>query len=159
MKGATMKNKNGEPSTTATGPGDDEVLAVVGRKLHDDDKSWERYQWESLQKTPERLEDAAKFLSGVISISLSLFLTLVKATTIELLSGGLGKAAMICWVLSIFACLLVIIPRTYRYSKESLQTYRKAHLKIVRYKLRLLYLSFILFSTALALVVIILFIL
>jgi len=35
---------------------------------------WRKYQREARQKAPERIEDAAKFLSGMISISFAIFL-------------------------------------------------------------------------------------
>ena len=45
-----------------------------------DTKSWFEYTWKEQQETPNRLEDAAKFMASIISISLTIFLAIGKSS-------------------------------------------------------------------------------
>jgi hypothetical protein len=116
------------------------------------DQHWIKHQREVQQKTPERIEDAAKFLSGMISISLTIFLKL-DPNAFERLSvlGGLRLATGF-WLLSLLCTLLVLFPTPYRYHHSSAESIRAMHRKVVRYKYTLLALGSVLFLFALILI-------
>ncbi len=112
-------------------------------------KSWHEYQRQAQQETPKRLEDAAKFLAGMISISFSIFLTINEA-------GFKGKetsiavtVALFTWLLSLLFAFRVIFPSRYRYAATSAEDIRAMHRRVVRQKYLLLVISAGLFVAAL----------
>jgi len=126
---------------------------VQGEPAPPDTKSWYEHLWKSRQETPARLEEAAKFLSGVISITLTLFLTVGKSSFEDVGLRGPAGAAAILWLLSLVLCLFVIFPFRYRYCGQSVQSIKDMHAKIVRTKYRLLRASVFQFLLALAILV------
>ena len=91
------------------------------RPLSNEEKSWQEHRWAEAQKVPERVEDTAKFLATMISLSLTLALTLEKPGEIPegafIRSCGLG-------LLDAFdrPGLLVLMPRHYRHVPIRLRT-------------------------------------
>ncbi len=81
-------------------------------------ESWMKYAWEMKQKTPDRIEDAAKFLATMISISLSVFLALMRLDP-ALKQGGLEMIVPAIWIVSLIIALYVLYPRDYRHSSDS----------------------------------------
>ena len=122
-----------------------------------DTKSWYEHLWKTQQETPERLEEAAKFLSGVISLTLTLFLTVGK-TSFEgvRLTGGTLVATSL-WLLSLVLCLLVIFPWRYRYCDVSVDSIKRMHTKIVQVKYTMLAAGVVLFLLALTILVLVFF--
>ena len=121
---------------------------IQGKRPAPDTQSWREHMWKEKQQTPNRLEDAAKFLATMISISLSLFLTVGKSTLTD--SGGPAKLSIALWLLSLIAAFLVLFPWRYKYSSVSVASMKEAHARIVRYKYGLLALSSVLFLAALS---------
>lgn len=69
---------------------------------------WHEYLRKQKEESPQRLEEAAKFLSGMVAITLS-----IVATTIDkqlALNATLTKACLICWLLSLVLAFLVVFP-------------------------------------------------
>jgi hypothetical protein len=96
--------------------------------------SWVEHQRKENQDTPRRLEDIAKFLSGLFSISLIIILSpyseVLKANkTSRWLQLGVG-----CWLVSLLFTLAVVFPFRYRYISNSEISIREMHNKIVRIK-------------------------
>ncbi|KKK53079.1 hypothetical protein LCGC14_3098370 [marine sediment metagenome] len=60
-----MADNDNQPET--------KIVSVTGKRCEVDTQSWYEYKWKEQQETPRRLEDAAKFLSGTISICLAPF--------------------------------------------------------------------------------------
>ncbi len=114
-----------------------------------DAEKWRTYQLESQQKTPERLEDAAKFLAGMISISLTIFLKLNPEGFKGLEQHPLTITAAVLWLLSLLAAFLVLFPVPYRYASTSSEDIKRMHRKVVRYKYACLMISALLFLIAL----------
>ena len=122
------------------------------KKASPEAQKWHEHQLEVQQKTPERLEEAAKFLSGMISISLSIFLIGDE----KLFQGAASSVvvfASIAWLLSLLAALLVIFPRQYDYHQQSAESIKAMHTKVVRWKYLLLVLSAALFFMAMVVLV------
>jgi glucan phosphoethanolaminetransferase (alkaline phosphatase superfamily) len=119
-----------------------EVIEVKSTKTDPEKKKWHEFRIQEEQETPKRLEDAAKFLSSMISISLTIFLSVIG-------KGGLasiGKREWIItviflWVASLVASFFVIFLFKYKFSKDSIATFIDAHKKIVKRKRILLIIS------------------
>lgn len=107
---------------------------IAAKKASEADQSWIKHQREVEQKTPERIEDAAKFLSGMISISLTIFLKLNPDGFKEMAGSGLLNAAVILWIFSLVCTFLVLFPAPYRYNDSSSASIKKMHKRVVKYK-------------------------
>ena len=134
-------------------PSQDRPERLHGGATSPDTKSWYEHVWKTQQETPARLEEAAKFLSGVISITLTLFLTVGKSAFENVRPTGYARTAVALWLLSLVLCILVIFPRKYRYCDTSVESIKEAHRKIVRTKSLLLLGSLLLFLAALTILV------
>ena len=99
----------------------------------EEQKSWHKYRRDARQGEPGRLEDAAKFLSGMISISLTIFLSADKAVFQGQSKGLLGIVALL-WLCSLLLAFMVLFPRPYRTNKNSAEAIEKAHNQVVRWK-------------------------
>ncbi|MBU0755995.1 MAG: hypothetical protein KJ645_12700 [Planctomycetes bacterium] len=109
-----------------------------------DTKSWYDYIYKTRQETPKRLEECAKLLIAVITITLTLLLTLGKSALENGdLQGHFGKIAGL-WLISLLFCLFVVFPWPYRYSDVSLQSFKNAHRRIICFKYNLLIIAVIL---------------
>lgn len=125
---------------------------VRGKPAAPEKEDWYRFQWKSEQDTPNRLEDAAKFLAFMITTSLSIFISVTgKGGAFKDTCPVLHAAILICWILSLLVSFFVFFPRQYQYSPDSIETFRAAHGKIVNFKRWMLILSLGLYFIALAL--------
>lgn len=124
---------------------------IQARKADSEAKAWHAYQRETIQKTPERLEDAAKFLSGMISISLTVYLKLSPDLTKAAEDNYLNLAIMISWLLSLTLSFFVLFPFRYRYTQKSSKSIQETHARTIKIKLRFLLASVLLFLSALVL--------
>jgi hypothetical protein len=135
--------------------GEDKPQRVQGEPAPADTKSWYEHLWKTQQETPGRLEEAAKFLSGVISITLTLFLTLSKDSSGGVRLAGWTRAAAAMWLLSLVLCVLVIFPWRYRFCDISLDDIKRMHKKIVQVKYTMLAAGVLLFLAALTILVLV----
>jgi len=97
---------------------------------------WRTYRWSTQQKSPERLEDAAKFLATMISLSFSILLGLGKSAfeaeddpSLNIVQFTLG-----CWLLAALLAFWVLLPRRYFFTQNSIKAFQEKHRAIVRYK-------------------------
>lgn len=128
---------------------DDAPLRIQGERPDPDTESWYEYTWRTQQETPARLEECAKFLSGVIAITLTLFLTAGKdAFESQQLSGWAGTALGL-WLISLVLCLLVLFPWHYRFRDDSVESIKKMHGRVVKVKYGMLAGAIFLFLVAL----------
>jgi hypothetical protein len=116
-----------------------------------DARSWSEYIIKAEQETPNRLEDAAKFLATMISLTLTLFLAIGKEDFSDFEDSWLITFAIGAWVLSLLASFFVLFPQRYRYVDEEPNSIKAMHRKVIRKKKVLLTLSLILFLSALCL--------
>ena len=123
-----------------------EIPELSGSKSDKFASNWHSHGLNRHLETPKRLEEAAKFLSGMISISLTIFLIggkdfLKNNETFILIIGS-------AWLLSLIFSFLVLFPRKYKFYKNSAEDIARSHDKIVKYKYCLLVISVILFFIA-----------
>jgi len=126
---------------------------VKSKEPPKDAEAWFEYIGQEERKTPERLEDAAKFLATMIAISLSIFTAVVKASGVSL-STWSAKIALFAWLLSLLIAFLVLFPFRYRWVSTSVKSIKTMHARIVRIKWILLIASSFLFFAALCILVI-----
>ena len=113
-----------------TDKADLEVIPVRSEPSPPDTGSWFEYSWKLQQNVPERLEDAAKFLVVMISLSLTIF-----STTLTIPSNILTFAFAL-WLVASFFAFLVLFPRKYRFHSLSVESIKQAHSLIIRSKQR-----------------------
>ena len=121
---------------------------IKAKKASPTTQKWHDFQQETEQKTPERLEEAAKFLTGTISITLTIFL-IGDENLLQNADKVVVGFITISWLLSLLAAVLVIFPRHYRYRSDSAQSIQQTHQKIINFKYTLLVISAALFFMAL----------
>jgi uncharacterized membrane protein len=117
-----------------------------------EEKSWIEHQRIESQGTLKRLEETAKYLSGLSSISLTIMLGPNAEIFKTLQNSGLLKAGVISWLLSILFTLVVVFPFRYQYISNSFSSIKNTHQKIARLKFTFLILGSILYLIGISLV-------
>lgn len=117
------------------------------RKATPAEKSWREYALKAQQDAPEHFESAAKFLTGLVSVCLTLFLKINDAS-FESMSAWVG-IAVVLWLLSVVFAFFVFFPFGYGYSKHSSQSIEAANQKVVQTKRRVLMVSTVFFLAGL----------
>ncbi len=94
----------------------EESIKLPGKKASEEDKSWHEFVRAQQQKEAERVEDAAKYLSGMIGIAFAIFLkTDADAFSHQASSGTVTWAAGL-WLLSLCISFFIFFPWKYAYS-------------------------------------------
>ena len=115
------------------------------------DEHWLQYLRDNKAKEGERIEDAAKFLSGMISISLTIFLKINETAFATLAQTGWAIVVVGLWLLSLALSFYVFFPFAYPYHEQSVASIEAFHHQMVRRKRRLLWGSTLCFFLALLL--------
>ena len=134
----------------------EEKKLVKSKEPPKDAEEWLEYIGQVDRKTPERLEDAAKFLATMIAISLSIFTAVTKAGGV-LVFNWPARIALFAWLVSLLLAFLVLFPFRYRCISTSVKSIKTMHERIIRIKWVLLILSSFLFFAALCILVVRLF--
>lgn len=113
------------------------------------DISWLEYAEKLKQEAPKRVEEAAKYLSGAISISFSIFLQSNSDAFKGLGNNPLLLVAIFLWIFSLVSTLLTIVPFKYDYTNAS--SIEAMTLKATNLKYRWLKIGIYAFIAALAL--------
>jgi hypothetical protein len=116
-----------------------------------EDTFWEKYHQDTKAKEGERLEDAAKFLSGMISISLSIFLKINDDAFAALSSSWYAVLVVVLWLAALAGSFFVFFPFQYPVKAQVPTTIEAFHDTMVRRKRRLLLMSTVCFFLALLL--------
>jgi hypothetical protein len=131
----------------------EEKKMVKSKEPPKDAEEWFEYISQEERRTPERLEDAAKFLATMIAISLSIFTAVSKAGGV-LVFNWPARIALFAWLFSLLLAFLVLFPFRYRCLSTSVKSIKTMHARIVRIKWVLLILSSFLFFAALCILVV-----
>lgn len=107
--------------------------SVKATKTTNNEKAWLAYQRVIEEETPKRLEEVAKFLSGIFSIVLTIFL-MGDPKLIQKLEPFIIQYIAAAWLLSLLMALLVVFPRGYRFNDRSAESIEKTHRKVVKWK-------------------------
>lgn len=114
------------------------------------DEYWQKYLKDNQAKEPERLEDAAKFLSGMISISLTIFLK-INDEGLDSMPRWVMISTVVLWLLALAGAFFVFFPFRYSVQEAAPQSIKDFHRKMVRRKRALLLGSTVCFFFALGL--------
>jgi hypothetical protein len=110
-----------------------------------EDMNWQNYLRDNKAKEPERLEDAAKFLSGMISISLTIFLKINDTAFAVLSESWYAILVVVLWLVALAGSFFVLFPFRYPVSEAVPNSIREFHEKMVRRKRHLLLMSTVCF--------------
>lgn len=125
---------------------------IQGQKPSPGTREWLEYFNDMIRKTPDRLEDAAKFLASMISISLAILLAFFKTGSAPPpTSNGFIKISLVCWLLSLVLAFFVLFPFRYNCLSISTDQIKKKHKLIIRNKRYLLMAAASMFVLALLL--------
>lgn len=118
-------------------------LPVEERKRRE---AWLEYAWKAQQDTPNRLEDAAKFVATMISVTLTIFLS----SGMHMFNAFKDAAwflavEVVFWLLSLIVSFFVLYPQKYKFNPDSVETIINMQKEIIRFKRSLLILSIILY--------------
>jgi len=114
-----------------------------------DTQDWYAYVQKTVQETPNRLEDAAKFLATIISLTITLFLAIGKSSFENHQTFLSLKIAMAIMLFALLAAFFVIFPQHYKYHNASAESIKEMHRKIVRSKGAILLVGVSFYLTAL----------
>ncbi len=116
----------------------------TSRPAGKDKEKWADFIVEEKQKTPARIENAAKAIGGIISITLTLLISLLQNRS-EAVKLPNYKTVILLWLVSAILAFFVIFPFPYRYNSLSINSFIKSHNRTVIVKYSLLVISVLLY--------------
>jgi len=130
-----------------------EKTPIRGSFATPDEEAWHTFRRQSEQETPKRLEEAAKYLSGLVSIVFAIFLSAESGVFQKTASAGMTGFVCIVWLAALVATLFVIFPLHWRQVSQSAADIERVHRESVQFKYRLLALGVVLFLFGMVLLV------
>ena len=118
---------------------------LIAKPIPADVKSWHDYSLKLQQKAPERIEDAAKFIATMISITLSIFFASLKNFQQSFANQHWLIFALVCWLFALFCGFFVIFPTRYKYVSKSADDIKRMQSSIVNTKKNVLILTMLLY--------------
>ena len=131
----------------------DDILQIQATAVTTTDKAWLEWQQKEKQETVKRLEDTAKFLSGISSLSLSILLGVNRDVLKHVSNDTVLKIALCCWLSSVVVILIVVFPFRYKYASNSADAIRGLYQRIAQTKFLLLILGTLLYVAGLSIIV------
>jgi ABC-type molybdate transport system permease subunit len=122
-----------------------EPIKIAATPVSAEDASWLEHQRKERQETVKRLEEAAKYLSGLASVCLTILLGPNKDVFSQFNHSPLLRTGVLCWLGAVLLTLTVVFPFPYRYVQNSASDIRRATRKVARIKYALLILGALLF--------------
>lgn len=123
-----------------------------GQTISPEEAAWLAHAQAEQQKSPDRVEEAAKYLAGIIAISLTIFIDKRPNNLADWTTNWLTLAAIL-WMLATFLSLFVLFPFPYTYQQDNPDSIKAAFQKVARRKRAVLSIAVILFVIALTLAV------
>ena len=90
---------------------DEKRKVLIGKRPPPEAKSWHEYSWKMLQEAPDRVEDAAKFIATMISVTLTIFFASFKRLQSTLTDHTWLVIALGCWIMALFLGFFVLFPK------------------------------------------------
>lgn len=119
----------------------EEIMVIQSTPAKQQDLKWIEFQFKDKQDTLKRLEDTAKYLSGLSSVSLTILVAPNKEVFSLFTHSWLLKTGIISWLISILFTLAVLFPFRYRYMENSAQSIKTMFKKTTAIKYTLLILG------------------
>jgi hypothetical protein len=113
---------------------------VSGAPLSNEEKSWQEYFLKGKQAEISKIEETAKFMTGLLSIIIALFqlnADLFKDTSD---SPAVG-CAIAAWIFALIAAIFVLFPMSYPYNTNAISALPIVHESIVSRKRTILKVS------------------
>ncbi len=129
----------------------DEAIQIQATVARPSDISWIEHQLKEKQNTLQRLEETAKYLSGLACVSLSIMVGPNDKLLSKLSDSATLKIGIISWLVSILFTLAVVFPFRYAYAENSADSIRKMTGRIARVKFALLILGVLFFIIGISL--------
>ena len=95
----------------------------------DHDKSWLAHAQKEKQEAPKRLEETAKFLVAIVSISLTVFIS-NRPEGLETWTDTAFIGVAVIWMISVLLSFFVLFPWRYQFNPESAEDIERAYRKI-----------------------------
>lgn len=127
-----------------------EPLTLSGRPPDEEDKAWRAWLRKNREDAPQRLEEAAKYLSGMISICFTIFLSVHEKVFEGLETAWQVNWAVPLWLISVLLTLFVLLPLPYGVNADSASSIQRALRRMVRLKYGLLIAAMVFFVVALS---------
>jgi len=121
---------------------------VKGKAPSVKESSWVAHAQSAQQKQPERLEETAKFLVGIISICLTIFITNPPSGLPEW-TGLWFKVSTVLWLGSALLAFFVLYSRSYVFNPDVPAEIEAYHAEVTSWKRKLLRWSLVAFLTGL----------
>jgi hypothetical protein len=131
---------------------EEDIIEIKAVPATGEEKSWLDHQRMESQGTLKRLEETAKYLSGLSSLSLTVMLGPNRDLFASLHDSVLLKAGIISWLASVFLTLMVVFPFRYSYISNSYTSIRHINNRIARFKFLVLVSGALLFVAGLCLI-------
>jgi hypothetical protein len=138
-----------DPKTSTEEPIEEPVL--MGRPPDEADIAWRAWLRKTQEEAPQRLEETAKYLSGLISLCFTIFLSVNKEVFKDLEKAWQVNWAVPLWLLSVVMTLFVLLPLPYGLNADSASSIERALKRITRVKFWILVVAIVFFISALAL--------
>lgn len=123
-----------------------ELVKNVRVSTKNESENWPSYLQKLKEEAPIRIEEAAKFLFGVVSLSLAIFTNSVLSTKIK---PWLLLIIITLWCLSIVLSLYVLFPFRYKVFSHSAESIEATLNKVTNLKYRLLQFSIVFYILSL----------
>lgn len=127
--------------TTPNKPPQEEPIIYESEPAANDTQSWYEYMWKTEQETPKRLEDTAKFITGLASICI----TIAVRVGDPQFKGTLSTVGTLILFSSLLAAFFVAFSHDYIHQKHSVESYKAMQQKIIIHKQKLLFVAKVLF--------------
>lgn len=114
----------------------------------EEEKEWLKFYAEEQLKTPARYEEVAKYLTGIISICLTIFID-KKPPNLQWWTIDALTLASLFWVVAAVITFIVLFPMQYRYNDQSPESIKEMHMRIITRKRNLLIASVVFFVAGL----------
>jgi len=131
---------------------EDEIAEIKATAATPEELSWIEFQLKEKQAALSRLENTAKYLSGLSSVTLTIILGPNNEIFRSLTHSITLKAGIISWLISILCTLVVLFPFRYRYANNSVDSIRRLHKKMAGLKFIFLLLGCLFYIAGICLV-------
>ncbi|WP_421795403.1 hypothetical protein [Haliscomenobacter sp.] len=139
------ENPNAAPQPSTK----EQEVNLVGIQPNEEDKAWRAWLRKNREDAPQRLEEAAKYLSGMVSICFTIFLSIHKQVFEGVETAWQVNWAVPLWLGSVLLTLFVLLPLPYGVDADSSTSIKRSLKRMVRVKYSLLILAVVLFVIAL----------
>lgn len=95
--------------------------------------AWLKHAQDEQQKAPERIEEAAKYLAGIVSICLTIFMDKDPRSLISGLDIYL-HAVSVLWMIAVVLSFFVLFPTRYPFTKDSPASIKAAFQQVAKTK-------------------------